>query len=69
MGKKGNGRDFLVMVMELIEGKDIFSYFSKQVYERFVSIVLQICETGEFIHFQGYRHSDIKLGHILIDNR
>lgn len=52
--------------MELIEGKDIFSYFAKQVYERFVCIVLQICETRELIHFQGYHHSDIKLWHVLI---
>lgn len=61
------GETFLVM--ELIEGKDILSYFSKLEYEHFVSIVLQICETLEFIHFRGYVHSDIKPGHILIDKK
>jgi len=64
-GKTDRGRDYLVM--ELIEGRDILSYVWRAGYEHLLPILLQICETLEFIHSRGYVHSDIKPGHILID--
>jgi Nif-specific regulatory protein len=52
--------------MEFIQGKDLRAYFHKLDGQRLYSILLQICQTLEFLHTKGIIHGDIKPSNILI---
>lgn len=52
--------------MEFIQGKDSRTCFQKLDYQKLYSIILQICQTLEFLHARGIIHGDIKPSNILI---
>ena len=60
---------FCVLVMELVEGPNVFAHMSQGQLQpaQALDILAQVCEAVHFAHSRGVIHGDIKPGNILLN--